>query len=86
MFFFNKAEITADGTEDALLRSLATAMKARGFALLGIVAVRETDGALATFGQPSITESEEFKDILRALADQIEMAATQAEDEIVPAA
>lgn len=77
---FSKAEITADGTEDVLLHSLAVAMKARGFMLLGIVAQREADGALATFGQPSITESAEFKGILRCLAHQIEMAADQSAD------
>jgi hypothetical protein len=83
---FSKAEITADGTEDALLHSLAVAMKARGFALLGIVALREADGALATFGQASITESAEFKEILRCLADQMEMTANQPADEIIPSA
>ncbi len=83
---FGKAEITADGTEDVLLHSLAAAMKARGFTLLGVVAMREADGALATFGQPSITESAEFKEILRCLADQMEMTADQPPDEIIPAA
>ena len=81
-----KAEIAADSTEDILLYLLAAAMKARGFALLGVVAEREADRALATFGQPSITESAEFATILRCLADQIEMAADEPADQIIPSA
>jgi len=85
-FLIGKAEITADGTEDALLHSLAAAMKARGFTLLGVVAMREADGALATFGQPSITESAEFKDVLRTLADQMEMTEEQPAEMTIPSA
>ena len=71
---FWKTEIVARGAEDALVHSLAAAMNARGFSLLGIVAVRDTDGALATFGDASVTQSEDFAAMLRCLAEQIELA------------
>lgn len=81
---FVKAEIMSDGAEVTLFEMLAAAMRGRGFALLGVVAVRQADKALTTFGHPAITESAEFKDILRCLADRIEMTADQPASEIIP--
>ena len=69
----SKFEITADRNEDDLLHSLSSAMCARGFTLLGIVAIHEEDGSLVTFGDAETTQSVEFAGILRCLADQIEL-------------
>jgi hypothetical protein len=69
----SKFEITADRNEDDLLHSLSSAMGARGFTLLGIVAIHEEDGSLVTFGDAETTQSVEFAGILRCLADQIEL-------------
>jgi hypothetical protein len=67
----SKFEIEADGSEDALLHSLSAAMRARGFTLLGIVAMHEEEGSLVTFGDAETTQSVEFAGILRCLAEQI---------------
>lgn len=69
----SRFEITADPNEDALLHSLSSAMRARGFTLLGVVAMQEEDGSLVTFGDAETTQSVEFAGILRCLADQIEL-------------
>ncbi len=69
----SKVEITADRSEDELLQALAAAMRARGFTLLGIVAMHEEEGSLITFGDAETTQSAEFAGILRCLADQIEL-------------
>ena len=69
----SKFEITADRHEDVLLHSLSSAMRARGFTLLGVVAMHQEDGSLVTFGDPETTQSVEFAGILRCLADQIEL-------------
>jgi hypothetical protein len=69
----SRIEITADRNEDTLLRSLSKAMRARGFSLLGIVAMHDEEGSLVTFGDPGTTQSVEFAAILRCLADQIEL-------------
>jgi len=69
----SKFEITADPTEDHLLQSLSSAMRARGFTLLGIVAMHEEEGSLVTFGDADTTQSVEFAGILRCLAEQIEL-------------
>ena len=66
-------EITADRTEDTLLKALSAAMRARGFTLLGIVAMHEEEGSLVTFGDAETTQSVEFAGILRCLAEQIEL-------------
>ena len=68
----SKVEITADRSEDDLLHSLSSAMRARGFTLLGVVAMHEEEGSLITFGDAETTQSAEFAGILRCLADQIE--------------
>ena len=58
--------------EDVLLRGLAEIMNKRGFALLGVIALREKDGAVSTLGKVEVTQSKEFAEALRALADQID--------------
>jgi len=69
----SRFEITTDRNEDALLRSLTAAMRARGFTLLGVVALHEEEGSLVTLGNPETTQSLEFAGFLRCLADQIEL-------------
>jgi hypothetical protein len=69
----SRFEITADRNEDDLLHSLSSAMRARGFTLLGVVAMHEEDGSLVTFGDAETTQSVEFAGILKCLADQIEI-------------
>lgn len=69
----SKFEIAGDRNEDQLLQSLASAMRARGFTLLGVVALHEEDGSLVTFGDPETTQSVDFAGFLRCLADQIEL-------------
>jgi|HubBroStandDraft_6_1064221.scaffolds.fasta_scaffold1438851_1 hypothetical protein len=69
----SKVEITADRGEDELLQALSAAMRARGFTLLGVVAMHEEEGSLVTFGDPETTQSPQFAGILRCLADQIEL-------------
>ena len=69
----SKVEITADRSEEDLLHSLSSAMRARGFTLLGVVAMHEEEGSLVTFGDAETTQSAEFAGILRCLADQIEL-------------
>jgi hypothetical protein len=82
----SKFEINADGTEDVLLQTLALAMRSRGFNLLGIVAIQEEDGSLATFGDVSVTQSPEFAAVLRSLADQIDLNMGEAADVVIPSA
>ena len=69
----SRYEIQADRDEDVLLHALSSAMRARGFTLLGIVALHEEEGSLVTFGDPQTTQSVEFAGFLRCLADQIEL-------------
>ena len=69
----SRFEITASRNEDALLCSLAAAMRARGFTLLGVVALHEEEGSLVTLGNPETTQSLDFAGFLRCLADQIEL-------------
>jgi hypothetical protein len=69
----SRSEITASPSEDNLLKSLSEAMRARGFTLLGIVAMHEEEGSLVTFGDAETTQSAEFAGILRCLAEQIEL-------------
>jgi len=69
----SRYEIKADRDEDVLLHALSSAMRARGFNLLGIVALHEEEGSLVTFGDPQTTQSVEFAGFLRCLADQIEL-------------
>ena len=69
----SRFEITADRHEDDLLHSLSAAMRARGFTLLGVVAMHEEEGSLVTFGDPETTQSPEFAGVLRCLADQIDL-------------
>ncbi len=69
----SRSEITASPSEDNLLKSLSEAMRARGFTLLGIVAMHEEEGSLVTFGDAETTQSGEFAGILRCLAEQIEL-------------
>ena len=69
----SRFEITTDRKEDLLLQALANAMHARGFTLLGVVALHEEDGSLVTLGNPQTTQSMEFAGFLRCLADQIEL-------------
>jgi hypothetical protein len=69
----SKFEIAADRNEDDLLHSLSSAMRTRGFTLLGIVAMHEEDGSLVTFGDAETTQSVEFAGVLKCLADQIEL-------------
>ncbi len=83
---FSRFEITADVTEDALLHLLSSAMRARGFTLLGIVAMQEADGSLATFGDVGITQSTEFAGVLRCLAGQIELNEGETAGAIIPSA
>ena len=82
----SKFEITADQHEDVLLHSLSSAMRARGFTLLGIVAMHEEEGSLVTFGDPETTQSVEFAGILRCLADQIELNQNEPSDAVVASA
>ena len=77
----SRFEIEADRNEDALLHSLACAMRARGFTLLGIVAMHEEEGSLVTFGDAETTQSVEFAGILRCLADQIELNQDEPDDQ-----
>ena len=69
----SKFEIDASPSEDTLLQSLSSAMRARGFTLLGIVAMHEEEGSLVTFGDAETTQSKEFAGVLRCLAEQIEL-------------
>jgi hypothetical protein len=69
----SRFEITADRDEDILLQKLSAAMRARGFTLLGVVALHEEEGSLVTLGDPQTTQSVEFAGFLRCLADQIEL-------------
>ncbi len=78
----SKVEITADRSEDDLLHSLSAAMRARGFTLLGVVAMHEEEGSLITFGDAETTQSAEFAGILRCLADQIEANQEEATDQV----
>jgi hypothetical protein len=82
----SKFEITADRNEDMLLHSLSAAMRARGFTLLGVVAMHEEDGSLVTFGDAETTQSVEFAGILRCLADQIELNQDEPSDAIAASA
>ena len=78
----SRFEITADPSEDTLLHSLSAAMRARGFTLLGVVALHEEDGSLVTFGDAETTQSVEFAGILRCLADQIELNQDEPTDQV----
>ncbi len=78
----SKVEITADRSEDDLLHSLSSAMRARGFTLLGVVAMHEEEGSLITFGDAETTQSAEFAGILRCLADQIEANQEEPTDQV----
>jgi hypothetical protein len=78
----SKVEITADRSEDDLLHSLSAAMRARGFTLLGVVAMHEEEGSLVTFGDAETTQSAEFAGILRCLADQIEANQEEPTDQV----
>ena len=78
----SKVEITADRSEDDLLHSLSSAMRARGFTLLGVVAMHEEEGSLITFGDAETTQSAEFAGILRCLADQIESNQEEPTDQV----
>ncbi len=78
----SKVEITADRSEDDLLHALSSAMRARGFTLLGVVAMHEEEGSLITFGDAETTQSAEFAGILRCLADQIEANQEEATDQV----
>jgi hypothetical protein len=82
----SRFEITADRNEDLLLHSLSSAMLARGFTLLGVVAMNEEDGSLVTFGDAETTQSGEFAGILRCLADQIKLNQEQPSDAIAASA
>ena len=77
----SKFEIEADQSEDALLHSLSSAMRARGFTLLGIVAMHEEEGSLVTLGDAETTQSVEFAGVLRCLADQIEISQDESGDQ-----
>jgi len=76
----SRFEITADRNEDSLLHSLSAAMRARGFTLLGVVALHEEEGSLVTLGDPQTTQSIEFAGFLRCLADQIELNQAEGSD------
>jgi hypothetical protein len=82
----SKLEIVADGTEDVLLKSLSSAMRARGFNLLGVIALQDADGSIATFGDVEITQSLDFGRLLRCLADQIELNHGETADAVIPSA
>ena len=69
----SRFEISTDRNEETLLRSLAAAMRSRGFTLLGVVALHEEEGSLVTLGDPATTQSPDFAGFLRCLADQIEL-------------
>lgn len=77
----SKFEIEADPNEDTLLQSLSSAMRGRGFTLLGIVAMHDEEGSLVTFGDAETTQSVEFAGILRCLADQIELNQDEPEEQ-----
>jgi hypothetical protein len=76
----SRFEITADRNEDILLQTLSAAMQARGFTLLGVVALHEEEGSLVTLGDPQTTQSVEFAGFLRCLADQIELNQDEGSD------
>jgi hypothetical protein len=82
----SKLEIVADDTEDGLLKSLSSAMRARGFNLLGVIALQDADGSIATFGDVEITQSPDFGRLLRCLADQIELTHGDTADAVIPSA
>jgi hypothetical protein len=77
----SKFEIAADRNEDNLLHSLSAAMRARGFTLLGVVALHEEEGSLVTLGDVETTQSVEFAGVLRCLADQIETNQDDSDDD-----
>ena len=64
-------EILASRIEDNLLRGLTAAMSARGFTLLGVLAICDEDNSVATFGDIKVTQSADFGDLLHNLAEQI---------------
>ena len=68
-------EILANRIEDDLLRELTAAMRARGFTLLGVLAICDKDNSVATFGDAKITQSAEFGDLLHDLGEQIRLDA-----------
>jgi hypothetical protein len=82
----SRFEITADRDEDDLLHSLSSAMRARGFTLLGVVAIQDEEGSLVTFGDAETTQSVEFAGILRCLADQIDLNQDDSADAVVASA
>jgi hypothetical protein len=82
----SRFEIAADHNEDTLLHALTKAMRARGFTLLGVVALHEEEGSLVTFGDPQTTQSPEFAGFLRCLADQIELNQEDGSDEFAASA
>lgn len=67
-----KVEIAADAMENVLLRSLGHAVAGRGLTMLGVVVLREGDGAVSTLGNVEITQSLGFAELLRDLAREIE--------------
>ena len=76
----SRYEFSATIREDELLQSLAQIMRARGFSMLGVVAMNEEDGSLITLGDAETTQGAEFAAILRCLADQIEENLAEPED------
>jgi len=68
-------EILANRVEDDLLKELATAMKERGFTLLGVLAICDEDQAVATFGDTRVTHSVNFGTLLHDLGQQIQLDA-----------
>lgn len=68
----SKSEMIANATEDNLLCALKSAMQRRGLTILGFVAV-DAEGSLAAIGDKITTQSAEFAEILRCLADQIDL-------------
>ncbi len=79
-----KVEIAADAMEDVLLRALDRAVAGRGFQMLGVVVLRESDGAVSTLGNPGITHNLGFAELLRDLADQIEANLNAPASRVIP--
>ncbi len=79
-----KVEIAADAMEEVLLRALGRAIAGRGFEMLGVIVLRRCDGALSTLGSPEITQNPGFAQLLRDLADEIELNEGVPASRIIP--
>ena len=65
-------EMDPELSTDSLLWALKLAMHERGLTILGLVAV-DAEGRMTAIGDPRTTQSAKFVELLRCLADQIDI-------------